>query len=358
MSDERSQQQHPEADVLAGFAESSLSQHERESVLSHLAACARCRQMVFLAHQVEPTHDTQTSNLKARPFWLRNWFPLTASATAAVALAVVTFSWYGQFHKQTTPQGREVAQQRPAPMPTGNEKAFEATEVAPPPTPATAAVQDGKSAAKRVRPDSKPQQAVTSPSPSAAFNSVRGTDEETRRLTEEEARQAAAGHDRMELGLNSATQKAQATGVVDSAAGSNAGTGDISGYSARAIQPGKVSRQAWDAPPSSGAVISSQPYREGRPAPAPESTESKQVHAEGCVEQGVETGCLMVKDRQSGKLYHVLIKGLRPQPGSGIEFTGVPHDGPTSCMQGTPLDVISWVDKSSLECAQDGAPKK
>ena len=57
MSDESSRQQHPEADLLAGFAESSLTQTERESVLSHLAICARCRQVVFLAHQVEPAPE-------------------------------------------------------------------------------------------------------------------------------------------------------------------------------------------------------------------------------------------------------------------------------------------------------------
>lgn len=75
------------------------------------------------------------------------------------------------------------------------------------------------------------------------------------------------------------------------------------------------------------------------------------------MEQGVESGCLMVKDRQSGKLYQLLIKGVRPRPGNGIEFTGVARDSATFCMQGTPLDVTTWTDKSSLNCAQPEAPK-
>jgi hypothetical protein len=125
---------------------------------------------------------------------------------------------------------------------------------------------------------------------------------------------------------------------------------------------GGKSQDAWDAaPPSSGAGASTQPYRQEGVSGAAEwkqPPESKQVHGEGCVEQGVEAGCLMVRDRQSGKLYQILIKGLRPLPGNGIEFTGVVQDSATICMQGTPLDVITWAGNSSLNCAQPEAPKK
>ena len=101
MSDESSRQQHPEADLLAGFAENSLTQHERESVLSHLAMCARCRQVVFLAHRVDPTGRYSDCESEGRPFWRRNWFPVMASASAVVALAAITFCWYGQSHRAT-----------------------------------------------------------------------------------------------------------------------------------------------------------------------------------------------------------------------------------------------------------------
>lgn len=40
---------HPEADVLAAFAEQALSQAEREGVLDHLALCTDCRDVVALA---------------------------------------------------------------------------------------------------------------------------------------------------------------------------------------------------------------------------------------------------------------------------------------------------------------------
>src|SRR5689334_12344765 len=40
---------HPDADLLAAFAEQALSATERESVLGHLALCGDCREAVALA---------------------------------------------------------------------------------------------------------------------------------------------------------------------------------------------------------------------------------------------------------------------------------------------------------------------
>ncbi len=89
---------------------------------------------------------------------------------------------------------------------------------------------------------------------------------------------------------------------------------------------------------------------------APEQN-SGEIHAQGCVEQGVEARCLMVKDLKSGNLYNVMIKGLHPEVGMGVEFTGTRHDGPTACMQGIAVDVASWARKDSLKCAKGEAPK-
>jgi hypothetical protein len=81
--------------------------------------------------------------------------------------------------------------------------------------------------------------------------------------------------------------------------------------------------------------------------PAPEP---KEVHAQGCVQAGVEAGCLMVKDMRGGRLYNLLIKGPRPAIGDGIEFAGKPYNGLTACMQGVALEVTSWARKDSLKC--------
>jgi len=88
--------------------------------------------------------------------------------------------------------------------------------------------------------------------------------------------------------------------------------------------------------------------------PAPEP---KQVHAEGCVEAGVEMRCLVLKDMKSGKLYNLLVKEPRPNIGDGIEFTGVPFDGATYCMQGIAVKVTEWARKDSLKCSRGEAPK-
>ena len=83
---------------------------------------------------------------------------------------------------------------------------------------------------------------------------------------------------------------------------------------------------------------------------------SLQVRGEGCVEPGVETRCLVVKDVKTGSQFNLFVKGVQPEIGSGIEFMGVPHNGMTTCMGGTAIDVQSWVHKD-LKCTQGTAPK-
>lgn len=78
----------------------------------------------------------------------------------------------------------------------------------------------------------------------------------------------------------------------------------------------------------------------------------KEIHGMGCVEAGVEARCLVLKDIKSGMIFNLLIKEPRPAIGEGIEFTGVRHEGPTVCMQGTAIAVTGWIRKNSLKCAQ------
>jgi hypothetical protein len=89
--------------------------------------------------------------------------------------------------------------------------------------------------------------------------------------------------------------------------------------------------------------------------PAPNS---KKVRALGCVEPGVEARCLIVKDVKSGKLYNVFIKEPRPAIGDGIEFSAVPYDGATYCMQGIAVQVIGWKRKDGLKCSQGEKPRQ
>jgi len=99
-----------------------------------------------------------------------------------------------------------------------------------------------------------------------------------------------------------------------------------------------------------GTLASSAIAYSGSPAKPP------QIRGEGCVEPGVEARCLIVKDVRSGVQFDLFVKGVQPEIGSGIEFVGVPHNGMTTCMQGTAVDVQAWAHRN-LKCTQGTAPK-
>lgn len=78
--------------------------------------------------------------------------------------------------------------------------------------------------------------------------------------------------------------------------------------------------------------------------------DANKVEATGCVEAGVEAGCLMLRDLKSGKLYNLIVKVPHPRVGEGIEFTGTLFRGMTACMQGTPVEVEKWEPRATLKC--------
>ena len=85
--------------------------------------------------------------------------------------------------------------------------------------------------------------------------------------------------------------------------------------------------------------------------------EPKPVKGQGCVAAGVEASCLVVKDVKTGVLYNLFFTGTKPAVGTGIEFTGIPRDVMTTCMQGTPLEVSNWSRVDALKCSSSPAPK-
>ena len=60
------EQAHPDADLLAAFAEQALSATERDGVLQHLALCGDCRDVIALAlpaaDMVPPRTAPQTAD--------------------------------------------------------------------------------------------------------------------------------------------------------------------------------------------------------------------------------------------------------------------------------------------------------
>jgi hypothetical protein len=67
------------------------------------------------------------------------------------------------------------------------------------------------------------------------------------------------------------------------------------------------------------------------------------IKDDGCVRQGVEAGCLILKTFDEKKTYNLFFPdGKKPEVGAAISFEGVKHDGPTPCMQGIAVDVKKW----------------
>jgi hypothetical protein len=83
----------------------------------------------------------------------------------------------------------------------------------------------------------------------------------------------------------------------------------------------------------------------------------KPVRGQGCIQTDTKARCLLVKDIRTGILYDLLIRGVQPKLGSGIDFTGIPHKGATYCMQGIALDVSSWREDDSLKCVPVRTPR-
>jgi len=78
--------------------------------------------------------------------------------------------------------------------------------------------------------------------------------------------------------------------------------------------------------------------------------DANKVEATGCVQAGVEAGCLVLRDMKSGKLYNLIVKVPHPRVGEGIEFSGTLFRGMTACMQGTPVEVEKWEPRATLKC--------
>lgn len=98
--------EHPSADLLNGFVEQGLSAAEKEQVTAHLATCAECREVVFLAGGAAeaPEPAILDQPLPVAPsrwsFWSWKWI---VPAVAAVAIAAgVTLMREGTSYPRTT----------------------------------------------------------------------------------------------------------------------------------------------------------------------------------------------------------------------------------------------------------------
>lgn len=81
---------HPDAESLTAFAEQLLSGAEREQILAHMATCSRCREVVFLTHQMMKPENLASATEPQQSFrptprgwfggWRWAWIPAAALA--------------------------------------------------------------------------------------------------------------------------------------------------------------------------------------------------------------------------------------------------------------------------------------
>lgn len=101
---------HPDAESLNAFVEQALGAAERKQVLSHLAGCGRCRQIVYLAKEAAEV-ELPATVAASRPWfagWRWAWVPAAALAAVA-ALAVTFYPWSGGFRTKHAAVAPEVA---------------------------------------------------------------------------------------------------------------------------------------------------------------------------------------------------------------------------------------------------------
>jgi len=106
---------HPDTERLSAFAEQALSERERSEVLSHLAVCGRCRQIVTLAQATPAEIAVEASApemIQMRRAWWKEW----RLALAPVAALAMTAALAVYFHEQRVRRPAQMAQANPSAM--------------------------------------------------------------------------------------------------------------------------------------------------------------------------------------------------------------------------------------------------
>ncbi|HEY4382732.1 MAG TPA: zf-HC2 domain-containing protein [Acidobacteriaceae bacterium] len=112
---------HPDADQLSAFAEHALPPHEQQQLLAHLADCADCRALIFLAHEAMPVVAAQAQPAPAYKPWFAmfsGWkLAIPAAAALACLLAVMLHLHNRAMDDRMTAIVNQTARVEPAPPP-------------------------------------------------------------------------------------------------------------------------------------------------------------------------------------------------------------------------------------------------
>ncbi len=125
----RSPESHPDPETLTAFAEGCLTGADRHNALLHLAACAQCREVLFMVTppvEVQPTY----SLARKHPRWSVRWATLAASL---IIIGSVIFSNRGvltrhSVQKQETVPGSPTVQVAADKAPANSEQPASSAE--------------------------------------------------------------------------------------------------------------------------------------------------------------------------------------------------------------------------------------
>lgn len=117
MSEHAQPGMHPDLEALSAFAEGALAEHERLACLDHLAACAQCREIVYLTQEAEAADAEPAKELKPgpAPFWKRWLTPVPVLSTAAVVALVAVSIMVYRHQTAPAPQPELMAKVETAP---------------------------------------------------------------------------------------------------------------------------------------------------------------------------------------------------------------------------------------------------
>jgi len=150
---------HPDADQLSAFAEHVLPDHERLETLAHLAECAGCRQIVFLAQRAQEAESTLPRAVPGSTGWWKNWHILWPVA-AAFTCGLLVIALLQRHHPRDLPQRSDIALESSAPA--SPSQALPPQYVAPAPPQSGPPLSPKSSAAAKAASSSLPSRSAAS----------------------------------------------------------------------------------------------------------------------------------------------------------------------------------------------------
>jgi hypothetical protein len=165
--------QHPDADQLNAFVEHALPFHERQATLAHLAACADCRAVVYLAQPAVLEVPSQPQPVAAPRPWFSGWmlaFPAAAALACLIVLTVHLRSAANAKNQIAAVNTAPVEQAPPLPPPAPPPEPAVSSKPAPAPVIAPHAVAAPSSHASGVAKQPEVATATNPPSEKESFH--------------------------------------------------------------------------------------------------------------------------------------------------------------------------------------------